>query len=117
MRARLNRSRDAGFTLVENLIVIAIIGLLGAIAVPNFVKARTESQAKACVENLHQIDGAKHAWVIETKQKSDAAPTEAPIFADGAYIRVKPGCPASGSYELNAVRHKPTCTIGAALSI
>ena len=52
------RARHAGFTLVEIMIVVAIIGLLAAIAIPNFIKARQASQKAACVANLKTIDGA-----------------------------------------------------------
>src|SRR6201996_8730726 len=70
----INKSRKSGFTLVEIMIVVAIIGLLAAIAIPNFVKARTTSQANACVNNLRQIDGAKQQWALENKQLPTASP-------------------------------------------
>jgi prepilin-type N-terminal cleavage/methylation domain-containing protein len=56
--------RKAGFTLVEIMIVVAIIGLLAAIAIPNFVRARTTAQQNACINNLRQIDGAKQQWAL-----------------------------------------------------
>jgi prepilin-type N-terminal cleavage/methylation domain-containing protein len=57
--------RKAGFTLVEIMIVVAIIGLLAAIAIPNFIKARATSQQNACINNLRQIDGAINEWALE----------------------------------------------------
>jgi len=64
---KINTSRKAGFTLVEIMIVVAIIGLLAAIAIPNFVKARQTSQTNACINNLRQIDGAVNQLALETK--------------------------------------------------
>src|SRR5512135_3004399 len=58
-------SNKAGFTLVEIMIVVAIIGLLAAIAIPNFVRARQTSQTNACLNNLRQIDGAKQQFALE----------------------------------------------------
>ena len=65
-------SRKAGFTLVEIMIVVAIIGLLAAIAIPNFIKARATSQQNACINNLRQIDGAINEWALETGQSNGA---------------------------------------------
>ena len=108
---QLNTSRRSAFTLVEIMIVVAIIGLLAAIAIPNFIKAREASQKNACIANLKQIDGAKQTWALETKQISTASPTEGALYGPTLYIRDTPTCPANGVYVLNTVALKPTCNV------
>jgi prepilin-type N-terminal cleavage/methylation domain-containing protein len=103
-------SRKAGFTLVEILIVVAIIGLLAAIAIPNYVRARADSQQSACVNNLRQIDGAINEWALETGQSNGAS--IASVAAVSAYIKLNsnggvPGCPANGAYTTYAVGATP----------
>ena len=109
---QLKTSRKSGFTLVEIMIVVAIIGLLAAIAIPNFIKARELSQRNACIANLKQIDGAKQTWALETKQVGTVTPTAAQLYGATLYIRDTPTCPAAGTYSENAVDTKPTCSKG-----
>lgn len=102
-------SRRSGFTLIEIMIVIAIIGLLAAIAIPNLVRSRTTSQKTACIKNLQQIDGAKEQWGLEMKKGLEAPVTEAEV---NTYIKAgAPSCPASGNYSYNNLGTLPTCDV------
>ena len=113
----INTSRKSGFTLIEIMIVVAVIGLLAAIAIPNFIKARSTSQVNACINNLRQIEGAEQQWGLETKQAALAVPTYPDV---SGYMRNALVCPAGGaagtfalSYVLVAVGGpaKPACLI------
>ena len=100
------KGNKSGFTLVEIMIVVAIIGLLAAIAIPSFMKARTTSQKNACINNLRQIEAAKEQWALETKQAqgNDVVTTT----VDG-YIKTKPSCPAGGTYYYNVIGTNCVC--------
>jgi hypothetical protein len=89
---------------------ISIIGLLAAIAIPNFVKARDISMQNACINNLRQIQAAKQEWALENQKPESATPTEndlTPYFPD----HKMPQCPAGGIYTIGAVTNPPTCSI------
>lgn len=106
---KITTMRRSGFTLVEIMIVVAIIGLLAAIAIPNFVKARTASQRNACIANMKQIEGAKATWALENKKTGTDVPADADLFGADKYIAKKPECPATGNYTLAQVDTPPTC--------
>jgi prepilin-type N-terminal cleavage/methylation domain-containing protein len=113
--------KNSGFTLVEIMIVVAIIGLLAAIAIPNFVKARTTSQQNACINNLRLIDASKQQWALEQRKQSTDTPAAAgtdlqPYLGRGVNGEL-PTCPVdpantfTTSYTCNNVGSKPTCNI------
>ncbi len=115
------RSKLAGFTLVEIMIVVLIIGILLAIAIPNFIQARESSRARACVANLKQLDSAKQQWLMDKKAQTITSETIAPgtsatsdsVGLIPTYIRAVPSCPAGGTYTTGDQNTNPSCSLGA----
>jgi prepilin-type N-terminal cleavage/methylation domain-containing protein len=102
--------KKLGFTLVEIMIVVAIIGLLAAIAIPSFVKARNQAQQNACINNLRMIDAGKEQAALELRlTQGDTVPTT----AVDSYIKgnTTPVCPGGGSYTYNPIGTNPQCNI------
>ena len=109
--------RRSGFTLVEIMIVVAIIGMLAAMCIPSYVRARANSQATVCVHTMLDLEGAAQQWALEQGKKNGETPT----FPDDLmpYIKLNkdgkiPPCPAGGLYDVAALGTIPsvTCTVG-----
>ena len=101
---------NRGFTLVEIMIVVLIIGILLGIATPNFLKARESGRQKTCISNLRQIEAAKDQWAMDTKKDAGTATAFTDLVGATLYLKSNPTCPANGTYTVNAVGTNATCS-------
>ncbi len=114
------KSFRRAFTLVEIMIVVLIIGILVAIAVPNFIKARESARTKACIANLRQIDSAKEQYAMDNKTKQGTVIATGAVAdlcgnSTTAYIKGSaPLCPGGGNYTLGVLGVDPTCDVAGA---
>jgi len=100
------KTNRKGFTLVEIMIVVAIIGILAVIAIPNFMRARKTSQMNACIANLKQIQGAKEQALL-----ANQGILATDLYGATKYIKVEPKCPAGGEYDIGGEDANPSCTL------
>ena len=108
------------FTLVEIMVVIAVIAIVVAIATPTWLRQREISRGKGCQENLYKIDGAKEQYAIEFRASNGTTvnmtqlitPPNATAGAGEGYLKAAPTCFANGTYTVNAIGAAPTCSIG-----
>ena len=105
------RKPSSGFTLVEIMIAVIVVGIILAIALPNYFKSGKTSQRMVCIANLEKIDAAVDQWALENHVSAgtDASGFEEDIYND--YVRGgRPGCPAGGEYALHTVGTRPQVT-------
>ena len=108
------KSVRGGFSLIEMVIVVVLIAVLLAIAIPHFMRARESSRSKACTQNLRSFEMAKQQWAIASKAPSSATPTASELVTE--YIKgtedTLPLCPSGGTYSLNDLPTIPSCSVG-----
>jgi len=101
-----------GFTLVEIMIVVLIIGVLLNIATPGLLRAREGSRSKACQANMQKLQGAKEQWGLDTNADKAASPFWSDLVGSTKYLKSRPACPNAGTYIIRALDTAPTCNIG-----
>jgi type II secretory pathway pseudopilin PulG len=96
------------------MIVILIIGILVAVAVPQFLRARASSQQKSCLGNLRQISDAKEVWAMEHQMEQGNPCTPGDLWPEYIKGGAFPVCPGGGTYGVGPVGSAPTCTLAGA---
>lgn len=102
------KDSNSGFTLLETMVTVAIVSLLAAMAIPNFVTAKTQAHGRTCIANLKQIESAKSVWALNNNQPDTVIPTWEHLVPD--YIKHQPACPSNGTYTIADLNTSPSCT-------
>ncbi len=110
MKTKSFQKRSRGFTLVELMIVVAILGVLLSVAFPNYLKSRSQARKQMCIENLPQIEAAKQVWGMENGKKDGDVPVKTDLIGPPSYIKRMPECAGGGTYDFKAIGHNATCT-------
>lgn len=106
----MKKTGKTGFTLLEIMIVVTIIGFLAGLAIPGFMKVRSNAQKAKCIDNLRQIAGYKDAWAVENFKNNGDTVDSTDI---GSFFkRGFPTCPGGGTYNIGLVGENPTCSLG-----
>ena len=92
-----------------SLLSIFMVGMLAAIAIPNFVVARKKAQFNACQSNMRSLQAGKEQWALENPARKTQAPEESDIVGAGKFVP-EIVCPAGGVYSLNGLKESPSCT-------
>jgi len=113
MQTNFKTSRKTGFTLVEIMITVGIVGLVAAIATPNYISARETSRKNSCINNLRMMDAAMQNFARENKklysesiQLSDIQP-----YIQLTSAGTLPPCPSGGTYSVDIISNGPACSI------
>lgn len=107
---RTNKRR--GLTVTEAVLGVALLAVITAVGTPFAVRARAAAQGRECVTNLTRIRDAKIQWARDHRASAAMVPADDDLFGPGRYLLKKPACPSGGTYDVNAVDQKPTCSIG-----
>ncbi|MHB1000977.1 MAG: competence type IV pilus major pilin ComGC [Armatimonadota bacterium] len=110
LKCKLVMKNSIGFTLIEIMVTIFIIGILLSIAVPAWVFTRQRSQIRTCMAQLSKIEYAKELWAMENPVNVADPPDMNDLYP--VFLKTQPACPAGGSYEINDTATPPSCTLG-----
>ena len=108
-RNRLTSERRLGFTLIEIMIVVLIIGILLAIAFPNLANARETSRRRSCIANLRRIQWAKDSFLMENNMPISHTPTETDLYGPNSFLKYMPECNGGGTYTIGSGWDDPSC--------